>query len=399
MHAESKPTVMFVLEESPCPPRDSGFTIRYWPLLQQLARLFCLDLVLILEADAAAPQLGNLGATINRLILVRKAGPPSVGERLVAQIRRILPMGIPFDKHRYGVDVVVNQIFNYHPESYGTVVWATYSAYSSRFISRYRGDNLVVDAIDSVALWKASESAHIRWLGRIRLSKARRWERSLCRRVRKTFFVAPVDAGVIAPYVEPGRVQVMPNGVYFDDYHAGSANLAGPSIGYLGNMSYEPNIDAAHRLRRVFELLKKDVPDLKLYIIGRDPDASILDFRKNPDITVTGTVNDIWCYVNAIDVFVLPVFLGAGLQNKLLEVLYAGKPAVVSSVANRGVRADEDACVIMADSELEMAQAALALLEQPALRDSLGCAGRKFVERNFSWDAIAKRYASALQEA
>ena len=391
-----KSQILFVLEEVPYPPRRTGYSIRFYPLLESLGRTFDLDIALIVNPEAGTPELGALQSLVRKVVVCQRIGIPSLADRLAMQMHRLLPNGVPYDFLQYGTESIIDQLIRCAPEQYDCVVWARHSHLLTEFLSRYRGDNVVVDAVDSTTLWMSAGSAANGILGAARLSKVRRWELSLCRDVRKTFYISVADAKTITQRMAGGSVEVMPNGVYLGDYRSTKLQLEGPSIGYLGNMSYAPNIDAVRRLARIFKSLKRDVASAKLYIIGRDPSPEVQALAAHPDVVVTGAVEDIWSYVNAVDVFVLPVFLGAGQQNKLLEVLCAGNPEIVSSVANRGVGAEHGSSVIVADGEQEMVQAAVELLASPQARQDLGQAGRKFVLERYSWEAIGKRYARAL---
>jgi glycosyltransferase involved in cell wall biosynthesis len=231
---------------------------------------------------------------------------------------------------------------------------------------------------------------------RLCLSKMKRWETAVLNRAEKVFFISDADAELTRNLLKKNCIQVMPNGVYFDDYHERKLSLPSPSIGYLGNMSYRPNIDAAMRVFSIYKKLKEKFPRLTLYIIGRDPAPEILILGREPGVVVTGTVDDIWEYVNAVDIFLLPVFMGAGQQNKLLEVLYAAKPAVVSSAANGGILAKSGHEVFVDDAEAGMLAIACKLLSDPLLRQTIGHNGRDFVERTYSWATIATKYGHSL---
>jgi glycosyltransferase involved in cell wall biosynthesis len=87
---------------------------------------------------------------------------------------------------------------------------------------------------------------------------------------------------------------------------------------------------------------------------------------------------------------------GAGQQNKLLEVMYAGRPIVATGVANGGIRAVDGESIILADDEEGLRAKVLTLLRDPLLRERIGAAGARFVRQAYGWDEIAAQFARAI---
>ena len=190
------------------------------------------------------------------------------------------------------------------------------------------------------------------------------------------------------------RVHVVPNGITFTD--APTPLVRGQhgnrTIGYLGNMSYQPNVSAVLRLaRRIFPGILAAIADARLLIIGRDPTDEIKDLRSGI-ITVTGTVEDIWAYLTRVSVLVLPMVEGAGLQNKVLEAMYAGVPVVTTTVVALGVGATDGEHLLVGNSDQEIIDNALRLLRDGAYADRLAGLARNFVLQEFVWQTILPRY-------
>ena len=159
--------------------------------------------------------------------------------------------------------------------------------------------------------------------------KTRLWERRLVTNADASIYISSIDAGA-AFDGKNTRSVMLRNGIFAEDYpKATSEPPEGPRyLGFLGHMGYRPNIDAAVRLHDdIFKPLQREIPDLKLMIIGRAPDPAVLRLAA-PDVVVTGAVENIWEYIAKITVFAFPLSSGAGLQNKLLEAMYAGRPVV-----------------------------------------------------------------------
>jgi glycosyltransferase involved in cell wall biosynthesis len=162
-------------------------------------------------------------------------------------------------------------------------------------------------------------------------------------------------------------------------------------------MSYPPNIDAVHWLfEKVFLPIREKSKNLSLIIIGRNPADSVKDLGNRAGVTVTGTVEDIWPYVNSVDLFAFPLHIGAGMKNKVLEVMYAGKPVLTTRVGNEGINAVPGKDLLICRTPEEFQQEAIRLLEQVNERIKIGNSAREFVAGNYTWDRILKRYEELI---
>jgi glycosyltransferase involved in cell wall biosynthesis len=104
--------------------------------------------------------------------------------------------------------------------------------------------------------------------------------------------------------------------------------------------------------------------------------------------------------VEAATVYCAPLRFGAGIQNKLLEALALEVPIVTTSLAAAGLRAgDAEPPVVIADDDDAIAAAVVRLVRAPDERAALAAAGRRYVERHFSWERSAQAIEGALSRA
>ncbi|MCA0456550.1 MAG: glycosyltransferase family 4 protein [Chloroflexi bacterium] len=151
-----------------------------------------------------------------------------------------------------------------------------------------------------------------------------------------------------------------------------------------GTLNYHPNIAAVkYFVQSVFPLVQDAVPNIRLQLVGANPDKSILALQlEDTSVEITGFVDSIAAYLQKATVALAPVLYGSGIQIKVLEAFMTGTPLVATSVALRGLDVQHEREVLIADTPDAFANAVIRLLTDTELRERLGAAGRKYVEEN-----------------
>jgi glycosyltransferase involved in cell wall biosynthesis len=187
------------------------------------------------------------------------------------------------------------------------------------------------------------------------------------------------------------RMAVVPNGV--DTAHF-TPQRQDPRYDLLftGNMNYPPNIDSVRYLvHQVLPIVRRSRPGTSLLISGVDPTPAVRELARNdPQIEVTGWVRDIRVSYASARVFVAPMQIGTGLQNKLLEAMAMRMPCITSTLANNAVGAVPGESILIGERPEEYAEHILRLLADPAERDRLAENGLRFVRERFDWDRAAE---------
>ncbi len=132
-------------------------------------------------------------------------------------------------------------------------------------------------------------------------------------------------------------------------------------------------------------------PDINLLLAGSSPHKRVSQLANNKGVEVSGWLDDIRDAYATGRIFLAPMLIGTGLQNKLLEAMAMGLPCVTSPLANRSLKAIPDRDLIVGDEAESYSAAILNLLQSPTKRDELGKAGREFVQERFSWSQSVER--------
>jgi glycosyltransferase involved in cell wall biosynthesis len=211
------------------------------------------------------------------------------------------------------------------------------------------------------------------------------------------------------------RIVVVPNGVDLD-YFAPEKEPRRPlTLVISGKMSYHANVTAVVRfVKDVMPLIWAQLPDAHLWVVGKDPPPEIQDLgipwkeRQAPNVSptagetriqITGTVEDIRPFLCQATLAVAPIQYGAGIQNKVLEALACGTPVVATPRAVDALRVQTGQHLMVAESQRELADSILSLLNDPQMCSRLGREGRLFVEQQHDWCSAVRNLTQIYRDA
>jgi glycosyltransferase involved in cell wall biosynthesis len=197
----------------------------------------------------------------------------------------------------------------------------------------------------------------------------------------------------------PGTpVHTVPNGVDLSQFIPRGIEREPRSLVFAGVMNYPPNNEGVRRfLKEILPLVAAAVPDVRLTIVGRDPDHAVRR-RASDRVRVTGYVDDVRPYLESAEVFIAPLYAGGGSRLKILEAMAMGTPVVSTSIGCEGLLVEPGEHLLVADTPEEFARAILLLFGDPVLRGVLAARGLELVRSGYGWDRIGDdlRQAYAL---
>jgi len=160
------------------------------------------------------------------------------------------------------------------------------------------------------------------------------------------------------------RVHVVPNGIDVAAFAPLDSPAPSANVVFCGVMDYEPNVAAASWLaREVWPLVLTQRADARLKLVGSSPARAVHSLAAaDSSVEVTGTVAAVQPYLWNAAVSVAPLQVARGIQNKVLEALAAGVPAVVSTAVFDGLPLEARAGCAVANTAHEVAGAVLELL-------------------------------------
>ena len=269
----------------------------------------------------------------------------------------------------------------------------------------FKPDKTIVDIVDTPSLLTKRILKQTRLISRIfwtlELSNIKRFEKWLCKRVNTILVSSKDDLKSL------GKGILVKHGTSIKNFER--IDPPGNNLMFLGNLEYPPNIDAVlYFINQIFPLVKTTIEDAKFYVVGIIPKKmKLYSYKKIPKkyknqvdkgIIFTNYVKNLEDYFSKCKVFVAPLRMGSGLQFKILDALNYEIPIVTTSIVNQGIEAEENKEILIANSSEEFAKYVIKLLKSEELRKKLSTNGKKFLEKNYTWDNVLKQLDKILEK-
>ncbi|MFS8084070.1 MAG: glycosyltransferase, partial [Acidobacteriota bacterium] len=227
------------------------------------------------------------------------------------------------------------------------------------------------------------------------------FERLAMREFDAHIVVSKKDAERLRSLRADARVFLIENGVdtayYSDDQlmTAHSAASRSDALGksnrivFVGSMDYHANVDGAVSFARdVWPGLFDRQPELILTIVGRDPAPEVRALATSAGIEVTGTVGDVRPFYREAIAAIVPLKVGGGSRLKILEAMAAGVPVVSTTLGAEGLDVRHGENILIVDTDEQLAEGVVSLVENEALRKRLSAEGRVLVSEHYDWSQL-----------
>lgn len=231
----------------------------------------------------------------------------------------------------------------------------------------------------------------------IELIRLKKYEKKVLDSFDKYLIISSEDRNFL-PVENEKEIVIIPNGVDFNFYQPiDSEKLY--DIFFSGNLNYPPNIDASIFLvKEILPLVVKEMPNVKVLIGGANPGKKVQSLQSK-NVDVRGWVNDIRDYYKISKVFIAPMRMGTGLQNKILQAMAMKIPCVVSSLAAKGLSENGKDFILIADTPKEFKEKILKLLNDKQYYNTIAEKSYEYVKANYDWTKISLQLENLLQSS
>ena len=217
-------------------------------------------------------------------------------------------------------------------------------------------------------------------------------------RYQAAIAVSTIEAAELRRTVEI-PVSVIPTGVDTEALRPAPEQEGPPRLVFTGTLGYPPNSQGIRWFAdQVWPEVRRQVPDVQLDVVGRNPPPSVEELGNREGINVIGPVPVMDPYFARAHAVVVPILTGAGIRVKIVEAMAAGRAIVSTSLGWEGLpHVQPDEHLLVADDPLQFATAAVRLLAQPDLRHRLAGDARLLAERQYDWRRLGDEQEVVLR--
>lgn len=270
---------------------------------------------------------------------------------------------------------------------------------TSEYIKDYHACPKTIDYMDALSkgIERRIDKApwYAKWVFRSEAKRLKQYERVIFDYFEHKTIISDQDREFI---LHPNRKEIVsiPNGIDERFYNFPIKNPQYDLV-FIGNLSYAPNIEAVEYISN--QLLQKNKA-LTCLISGATPHTTVVRIaRSNPQIHLQGWTEDIRdAYVSG-KIFIAPMMIGTGMQNKLLEAMALGIPCITTTLANNAIHAQHNEEIIVANEPDEFLTAINSLLMDKELYERIARNGQSFVRKNYSWQFSTLKLIELIRQS
>ena len=272
-----------------------------------------------------------------------------------------------------------------------------------------RNQKLIMDFVDVDSDKWGQYSKHARfpmsWVYALEGRRLADYERKVAETFDHSIFVTEAEAKIFRnKNLHIKKITAISNGVDLDYFsptvsqHPSTINQQ-PVIVFTGVMNYFANVDGVVWFtKEILPLIRKEIPEIRFYIVGRNPTKEVLSLALDSSVTVTGYVPDTREYLKMAAVVAAPLRIARGIQNKVLEAMAMGIPVVATPQAFEGVEAEPGRDLILGGDVRKIAEGVIGLVKEGSLRKSIGDNARRTIEKNYCWSKNLEKLDNVLME-
>lgn len=383
--------ILYIFPFIPYPPTDGGKTVCY-NLLKYLSQKHQVTLATTYRDESEVANLGPLEEICEKVLIFKRPKRWHWRNCLKAAL------GIPFPIATFSVPRMKSGLSElFQKQQFDTVQVDYYFMRQNlpdNLLQPLLLHNIVLDKGLYANYAKRSGNPLVKLAYRILSCQSGRWELKEWNRADLNVAITPDLAREMKQLGYQGSTEIQLPGVDVDYFSPGEDSEQGDAdLVFVGAMRYPPNVDAmVYFCREVLPLIREKRPDVRTWIVGQHPVPEVKALANEPNVTVTGFVDDVRPYWRKATVAVLPLRIGGGVRLKMLEALSMGKPIVTTEAGAEGSGAKAGEEFLQAESSEEMRDQILRLLDDKQLRGSLERKARDAAVNRYSWQVCGQNF-------
>ncbi|MBI5789666.1 MAG: TIGR03087 family PEP-CTERM/XrtA system glycosyltransferase [Candidatus Schekmanbacteria bacterium] len=384
--------ILYISHRIPYPP-NKGDKLRMFYTIRHLSRQHQIDVVSFIDSAAERIHIGELKKYCRAVTCLErslwlsylytawylgKKLPVSLGHFYAKTFKKLVREHLKNNKY----DLII-----------------VFSSTMAQYVADYHDCPKILDLVDADSekwfQYAGYASPLKAFIYRLEGKRLRAYEQEIAKYFNVCTVVTGQEKKILREIIPAEKLKVVKNGFNLLPQHDLSfTKSTPPALLFIGGMFYFAYIDGIlHFYKNSLPLIKKQFPDVKLYIVGADPSPTIRRLAQTDNqVIVTGHVPEVLPYLEKAWVYIVPLRMAPGLQNKILEAMACSLPVVATSAAVSGIEAAAGHDLLVADDPGEFAQSVVKLLQDSRLRQEIGGNGRKLVEGKYDWNVNLQEF-------
>ncbi len=200
----------------------------------------------------------------------------------------------------------------------------------------------------------------------------------------------------LIPHKKRKQILVIPNGVDHTFFKPMQADTKYDVV-FTGNMAYPPNINAAEFLvKEIMPLVWQKQSNTRVLLAGATPDKRVKALATEK-VAVSGWLDDIRSAYAESRIFIAPMRIGTGLQNKLLEAMAMRLPCITTPIANKALEGKHGTELLVGNSAEELAENILFYIRNAEQARQIAEQGFQFVNEKYDWDQATRQLEEEMR--
>jgi glycosyltransferase involved in cell wall biosynthesis len=390
--------ILFLTPQLPFPP-ESGGTIKSFYLISYLAKKYKLTVATLIKSGNSSHVREFEQNILLDDFLATSIDIPRTGVNFLISIWKNKPLNV----YRNYSDVFSKKLLKIIDKY--DIVLVDHDVMFQYLPATYQGKIILHQHNAEYLIWERYAEIEQNKIKKMLLNfeaqRLKAYEKDICER-SDAILASPNDIELLSKFK-------IDRNKFYITYHLGNENYhdlpaleyaaTENSLMYIGTLSWEANIQGlVWFINSGWNKIKEKIPDLRLYIIGKNPDARIINAAKLKDgIILTGFVEDLELYFKKSKIFIAPLQFGSGMKVKVLSAMDRGIPTVTTSVGAEGIDAVDMLHLAISDNIDEMIDKILILINDENIWQKLSRNSRELIHKMYTWEIVYKHLEKSIE--
>ncbi len=235
-----------------------------------------------------------------------------------------------------------------------------------------------------------------KWYLKLLVKRIEHFEKKIINEFNWAATITKTDEETIKQWRLGGKLTTIPSG--FDYQPIKETTIDYNAIYHIGSMEWLPNIEAMQWfIEKIMPLVVSKNNAVKFYMAGKKMPTEFKQYQAK-NIAIMGEVENLEDFIANKSILVVPLKSGSGLRIKTIEAMMQGKAVITTSVGAQGLPVENNKHCIIADTENEIADATLLLINDTNKRNQIADAGRELIIANYDNKVVAKQWLKLYEE-